>query len=112
VQAHPQVRANCGRVALQRGPLVYCLEEIDNGKNLPDLILPRDEKLAVKFEATLLGGVNMITGAAKRRRLDEWRNQLYRTDASAFENISFQAIPYFAWDNRAPGEMLVWVRDE
>ena len=112
VQAHPQVRANCGRVALQRGTLVYCLEEIDNGKNLNDLILPRDEKLTVKFEANLLGGISVVTGTAKRRQFDEWHDQLYRIDASAIENISFQAIPYFAWDNRAPGEMLVWVREK
>ena len=112
VQAHPQVRANCGRIALQRGPLVYCLEEIDNGKNLNDLILPSEEKLTVKFEPDLLGGVSVITGAAKRRQLQPWQDQLYHADRAVTEKISFKAIPYFTWANRAPGEMLVWMREE
>lgn len=111
LQAHPQVRANCGRIALQRGPLIYCLEEIDNGKNLNDLVLPREEKLAVKFEPNLLGGVSVITGSAKRRSLRQWEDKLYSTDRGASEEIFFKAIPYFAWANRAPGEMLVWMRE-
>jgi hypothetical protein len=111
VQAHPNVRANCGRAALQRGPLVYCLEEIDNGKNLNDLVLPREENLAVQFEKKLLGGVAVIIGRAKRRALDEWEGVLYRVDGSKSESISVKAIPYFAWDNRAPGEMLVWIQE-
>ena len=97
---------------MQRGPLVYCIEEIDNGKNLNDLVLQRAEKLAVKFEPDLLGGVSVITGSAKRRRLEPWQDQLYRADLSSFESVIFKAIPYFAWANRAPGEMLVWVREE
>ncbi|MGH7455281.1 MAG: glycoside hydrolase family 127 protein, partial [bacterium] len=112
MQAHPNVRANCGRVALQRGPLVYCLEEIDNGKNLNDLVLPREEKLEVKFDPDWLGGVAVITGAARRQVLDEWKDKLYRVGISKREICSLQAVPYFAWDNREPGEMLVWMREE
>lgn len=112
VQAHPNVRANCGRAALQRGPLVYCLEEIDNGQNLTDLILPREENLKVQFEKNLLGGIAVISGTAKRRALDEWEGALYRADGSKSETLPFKAIPYFVWDNRAPGEMLAWIRDE
>jgi hypothetical protein len=111
VQAHPNVRANCGRVALQRGPLVYCLEESDNGKNLNDLALPREENLAVRFEKNLLGGVAVITGTGKRRAFDGWEGALYRAEDSTQEYIAFKAVPYFAWDNRAPGEMLVWLRE-
>jgi DUF1680 family protein len=112
IQAHPNVRANCGRVALQRGPLVYCFEEIDNGKNLTDVVLPREEKLDVQFEKNLLGGVAVITGKAKRRALREWENALYKADVSTREDNGLKAIPYFAWDNREPGEMLVWIREE
>ena len=111
VQAHPQVRANCGRIALQRGPLIYGLEEIDNGKNLNDLVLASEEKLVVKFEPDLLGGVSVITGTAKRRRLAPWQDQLYRADAADTEKIFFKAVPYFSWANRAPGEMVVWMRE-
>lgn len=111
MQAHPNVRANCGRVALQRGPLVYCLEEIDNGKNLNDLVLPREGKLDVQFEKNLLGGIAVITGRAKRRALDQWENALYKTAALKIEDQELKAMPYFAWDNREPGEMLVWIRE-
>ncbi len=112
MQAHPNVRANCGRVALQRGPLVYCLEEIDNAQNLNDLVLPREENLEVHFEKNLLGGIAVITGTAKRRALDKWEGALYRADGSKSETVPFKAIPYLAWDNRPPGEMLVWIREE
>jgi hypothetical protein len=112
VQAHPTVRANCGRAALQRGPLAYCLEEIDNGQNLNDLVLPREENLKVHFEKNLLGGMAVITGKAQRRALNEWEGALYRIEGSTRENIAFQAIPYFARDNRKPGEMLVWMREK
>jgi len=112
VQAHPQVRPNCGRSALQRGPLVYCLEEIDNDKNLNDLVLPGEEKLAMKFEPNLLGGVSVVTGSAKSRRFEQWQDQLYRAGISETENVFFTAVPYFARDNRAPGEMVAWVREE
>lgn len=111
VQAHPQVRANCGRIALQRGPLVYCLEEVDNGKNLNDLVLSSEEKLTVKFESDLLGGMSVINGAAERRELQLWQDELYRADRNVTEKIFFKAIPYFAWANRAPGEMLVWMHE-
>jgi hypothetical protein len=112
MQAHPSVRADCGCVALQRGPLIYCLEEIDNGRNLNDLVLLREEKLEVSFGHDLLGGLAVITGKAKRRALDEWEGVLYKADVSRREDIALKAIPYFAWDNREPGAMLVWIREE
>jgi hypothetical protein len=111
MQAHPNVRMNCGRVALQRGPIIYCLEEVDNGKNLNDLVLPRNASLEVKYEKDLLGGVVVITGTAQHRAVEGWEGALYRADAPRFENAPIKAIPYFAWDNREPGEMLVWIRE-
>lgn len=111
VAAHPAVRQNCGRIALQRGPIVYCLEEIDHGKYLNDLILPQKAKLMSRFEPDLLNGVVSITGTALRRNLAAWQGCLYRTGASQLQEVPLRAIPYFAWDNREPGEMLVWLRE-
>jgi len=111
IEARPEVRDNVGRVALQRGPVVYCLEQADNGPALDEIFLPRDAKLSVKFEKDSLGGVAVITGKAARRDTSGWsRSQLYRPAASKPKPVPIRAVPYCVWDNRKPGEMLVWVR--
>ncbi|MDQ7052331.1 MAG: glycoside hydrolase family 127 protein [candidate division KSB1 bacterium] len=109
LQAHPAVRENCSRVALQRGPWLYCFEEADNGGPLHDLRLPARAHLQPRFESNLLGGVMTLTGTALRRDLDAWRDALYRHVPPELIETPIKAIPYYAWDNRAPGEMLVWV---
>jgi len=111
IEAHPAVRMDSGRIALQRGPLVYCLEEVDNGANLNDITLPRDGLLKVEFDESLLGGVVVITGEARRRDLSRWEGRLYQPACSASKTVPLKAIPYYAWANRAPGEMLVWIRE-
>lgn len=111
IEAHPAVRQNCGRVALQRGPVVYCLEETDNGGRLNDLCLPADLKFAVRpGRAGILAGVPLIRAKAWRRDPGDWRDKLYRAQASRLRSCAVTAIPYFLWANRAPGEMLVWIR--
>jgi hypothetical protein len=111
VQAHPRVRVNSGRVALQRGPLVYCLEEVDNGPNLNDIVLPRDAPLTAEFDEELLEGVVVLTGEARRRDVSDWENRLYQRTQSRSKAAPIKAIPYYAWANRALGEMLVWIRE-
>jgi DUF1680 family protein len=112
VYAHPNVAANVGRVALQRGPVVFCLEEEDNGRNLNALYLPREAELQAQWEEELLGGVMTIVGSARRRMENNRDGELYYTNAPHDEAVSIKAIPYFAWDNRKPGEMLMWMRGE
>ena len=111
VHAHPRVRAASGRVALMRGPLVYCIEEIDNGKNLDDIALPPASKLQAQFKRDLLGGVVTITGQAIRLSENSWTGTLYKTDHKGGESFSLRAVPYFTWCNRRPGQMLVWIRE-
>ncbi|MCK4373760.1 MAG: glycoside hydrolase family 127 protein, partial [Candidatus Brocadiae bacterium] len=111
IEAHPKVRANAGRVALQRGPIVYCLEEVDNGPNLSDIALPRTARLRAEYDEKLLGGVVVVTGKARRRDASAWRNRLYGPSASRTRSVTIKAVPYCAWANRRPGEMLVWVRE-
>ncbi len=110
IEANPHVRSNAGRVALQRGPVVYCLEEMDNGADLNDLALPRRAALTAKRDARLLGGTVAISGAARRRSQRGWRDTLYRGDPSKTTAARIRAIPYYLWANRKLGEMLVWVR--
>ncbi len=111
VRAHPRVRADAGRVALQRGPIVYCLEAADNGPNLELLSLPRDAPIDVTFRHDVLAGV--VTLGAKAERLDEssWGRALYATKGQDRAETELMAVPYAVWDNREPGEMLVWLRE-
>lgn len=102
-----EVAANRGRVALQRGPLVYCLEEVDNGPALDALALPAGG-WATDWEPELLGGCVVIRGPAQRAV--SWSDGLYRTDPPAAEEVSFQAVPFALRMNRGDGEMRVWLR--
>jgi DUF1680 family protein len=111
VEAHPKVRADSGRVALQRGPVVYCLEEVDNGADLDGVCLPRTAALRARSRRDLLGGVTVITAAARRRSPAGWTGALYRPASSKAVATRLTAVPYYAWCNRRPGEMLVWVRE-
>jgi DUF1680 family protein len=111
VEANPAVAADAGRVALQRGPLVYCLEEVDNGANLNDLILPRNAKLSAKIDRKLLGGVVVIRARARRMDRAAWKGALYRVAGSSRRAVTLEAVPYCVWDNRGPGEMLAWIRE-
>lgn len=110
VEAHPSVRFDCGKVALMRGPLVYCLEENDNGKNLWDVLLPAGASFRASFEPGLLGGVVSIAADAAGRDAAGWENALYKPAPSRYRDRKIKAIPYFAWSNREPGEMIVWIR--
>ena len=110
IEANPAVRDDCGRVALQRGPVVYCLEEADNGRGLADITLPRTAKLSARFAPGLLGGVPVVTARARRRDPRGWKKRLYSADRSPTSAVAIKAIPYFLWANRRPGEMIVWMR--
>lgn len=112
VEAHPRVRMDCGKAALQRGPLVYCLEQVDNGPELADLILPRAARLRAEQRPELLGGTVVLRGKARRRDPAAWNEALYRAGGASRRMVEITAVPYFLWANREPGEMLVWIRSE
>jgi DUF1680 family protein len=108
------VRQNAGYIALQRGPIVYCLEEADNGPQLANIALPRDANLTAEFDNDLFGGVSVITGEAIRLDPQTWPGDLYQPQSAltyTHSPISFKAIPYCFWANRQPGEMRVWIHE-
>jgi uncharacterized protein len=109
--AHPLVRQDAGCVALQRGPLVYCLEEADNPVALHTVRLPKEAPLGARFEHDLLGGVAAITGTALVADGTEWGRTLYRPQSAPLIPHPLTAIPYCAWDNRQPGQMRVWIQE-
>ncbi|WP_314519919.1 glycoside hydrolase family 127 protein [Xanthocytophaga agilis] len=106
VVANAKVEADHNKVALQRGPVVYCAEWPDytNGGVL-NLVLDKNASLTPEYKAELLGGVEVLEGSASqaKRSIDN------KVDLSA---VSFKAIPYYAWANRGSGEMAVWLATE
>jgi len=113
VMPHPDIRQTAGQTALQRGPLVYCLEEVDNGPRLANVCIPQDSELDLSLDSELFGGVAVITGKALRIEPAEASSALYRHHSRASyaeSEFIFKAIPYYLWANRDPGEMRVWIR--
>ncbi|MFV0503853.1 MAG: glycoside hydrolase family 127 protein [Lachnospirales bacterium] len=90
IEAHPFVKENRGKVALFKGPLLYCFEEIDNDVDVHNIILCND---ALKEEGVEVCGVKTIAITGKTKT-----------------GYPFKAIPYYLWNNRSKGKMEVWVK--
>lgn len=103
VEANAQVKADQDKVALQRGPIVYCAEWPDSPDgHVLDYILPEQSQLQATYSPTMVGGAEILTGEAAKVK---------RTSAGGFETspARLTAIPYYAWANRGNGEMAVWL---
>ena len=110
--SNPLVREDAGRVAVKRGPVVYCMEEADNGKNL------HLTKLCVNGEKTAEAADELgehfvrVTAEGRRMKLGDAEKQplyhLYQKEEE--EKTKLKLIPYYMWNNRGEGEMQVWIR--
>lgn len=103
VLANDQVSADTGRVALERGPLVYCIEGIDHNGRALNVALPDDAALSTQARPDLLGGITVLRGKAKAR------NRTSGVQGETTADIEFTAIPYYAWAHRGENEMEVWL---
>jgi DUF1680 family protein len=112
IYAHPDVAADAGRVALRRGPLVYCLEQVDHAVPLHRVALGDVSRLEARDEPELLGGVVTIAGTGAALDVAGWEGTLYRAEPPQAQACEIRAIPYYAWDNRAAGPMAVWLPQE
>lgn len=103
VEANEKVKDDRGKIAIERGPVVYCLEGIDNNNNLNTIILPDNAPLSVKFQPAKLNGINEISGEAIVLEI--------ATDGLSVltKKQPFTAIPYYAWSNRGINQMKVWL---
>jgi DUF1680 family protein len=103
VAANPQVKDDQGKLAVERGPLVYCVEWPDvKDKKVLNLMIPENSSLAGKFQPELFNGVYVIEGSGK---------SVARTSPTEITTSDTQVrlIPYYAWAHRGPGEMMVWI---
>jgi len=104
VKADERVEADRGRVALMRGPLVYCLEGVDHAGAARSMVLTSDMELKVENVGTILGGTRVIRARAKR--------VVGGTSAAPETKVAtLTAIPYWMWDNREAGDMTVWISE-
>jgi DUF1680 family protein len=112
LQAHPLVEEARNQVAVQRGPVVYCLEspDLEKGVAVSDVVIPCGVDLKSRHDPALLGGVTVLEGKAEAVVERAWSGELYRELApSTPRDVPVRLIPYYAWGNRGPSEMTVWM---
>ena len=114
IVAHPLVADDAGRVALQRGPIVYCLEQCDHPAPVRSMTLPDKARLTARPAPRLLGGCVVIEGTGRTPAPSGWKADLYRRAAEVGRDqpTRLRAVPYFLWDNRKAGAMTVWMARE
>ena len=117
IECNPRVVENREQVALMRGPLLYCLEQVDNTDlDLRDVVLPDEATFSVRFRPELLGSVAALSAQAGVIEPDNgWDNRLYRTvhyhvGEPQVRGMEITAVPYYGWANREAGAMQVWLR--
>lgn len=108
--AHPMVPSDTGKCAVKKGPLVYCLEQIDNGDDLAALFIDRSQPLIETMECELFDGTVRITAQGVRLDREDFGEELYRDVPPKTMPCTLSFVPYCMWGNRDPGEMAVWVR--
>lgn len=112
VRANPKVRADVGRVAVMKGPLVYCLEQLDNQENLAACYVDTTSEIQEEYREELLNGCMTLHLKGKRLSERSWQDgALYGSRKAEWEDAEFTAVPYCFWGNRMPGEMVVWLKE-
>lgn len=102
VKARSEVTEDRGKIAIERGPMLYCAEEVDNG-TVQNLILNENASFKVEFDQDLFGGTMIIKTTARKAS----RDRSGRVNLS--QEVPLKLIPYHLWSNRGPGEMTVWI---
>ena len=95
VAAHGKVNSNTGKIAFERGPLVYCAEAADNPSGVLARSLEKNETFQFEFDKALFNGTGKIVGTSKETA-----------------EAPMTLIPYYAWSHRSIGEMAVWLKAE
>ena len=111
MRANDEVRADAGRVALVRGPLVYCLEQADNGENLGQLVVDAQSPIEEIYDEDLLGGTMLLRCRGWRTGRGAGGDELYSSAPAKAAGKVLTFVPYPYWGNRGEGEMIVWVRE-
>jgi DUF1680 family protein len=111
IRAHPLVEEARNQVAVQRGPVVYCLESHDlpGSVNILDVFVPQDLQLTPRYDKSFLGGVVVLEGRTTAYKQGMWTDKLYaELTPPEKQEIDLKLIPYYAWNNRGAAHMTVW----
>jgi DUF1680 family protein len=108
MEAFPSAKDLVGKTAVQRGPLIYCAEQVDNDTPLSELIVAQGAKIVPRFQRDVLGGLVVLDVEAERAAPREWERSLYQPVTTS-RPAKAKLIPYGFWDNRKPGAMEVWL---
>jgi len=108
VASDPNVKENAGRRVIMRGPVVYCLEDVDNPCRVDQVAIAEGASFETQFRPDLLGGVTVLEVKGRQQGLVETDDGFHVESGP----VALTAIPYYAWDNREPGRMVVWVPTE
>lgn len=112
MEANPLIEDDLNQVAIQRGPMVYCLESPDlpPGLRISDVLIPSDIILTARYDQRLLDGIVVLEGKVLARPEGDWSGKLYREfQPEELKPINGRFIPYCVWQNRGPSEMSVWL---
>jgi DUF1680 family protein len=112
MEANPLVEEDLNQVAVQRGPVVYCLESPDmpSGVRISDVLIPAEMNLIARYDRRSLDGVVVLEGKALAQPKADWNGMLYReSQPKTLKSINVRFIPYCVWQNRGPSEMSVWL---
>ena len=106
IYANPAIAANSGKVALRRGPLIYCVEGVDNEDDVLGLSIAEGKIGTEEYQPELLGGVKLLkVPGVRTKRIEE----LYSNKKPEQEKVTITAVPYYTWGNRGLNEMRVWL---
>ena len=111
VYGNPRIKMNVGRIALKRGPLVYCLEQVDNSSEVGMLKLPHDAKPEAAERPDLFDGIVTVVADAVVAEIADWDGDLYRHVPPKHVATRLTAVPYYAWNNRGANRMAVWIAE-
>ncbi|KKY76301.1 glycoside hydrolase family 127 protein [Klebsiella michiganensis] len=114
IYGNPLVRHQAGQVAVQRGPLVYCLEQADNGEQLHNLQLPRDARFSTVEGKGIFARKILLQAPGYKQTAEDAENQAlwhYDRAPSSRQPQVLTFIPWFSWANRGEGEMRIWVNE-
>lgn len=112
IEANPLVEETLNQLAIMRGPIVYCLESPDlpDEVSILDMSISEKDHILARYDSRTLGGIVILEGALHTKPSADWENQLYRDyRSSGSKSIKSRFIPYYAWGNRGPSELSVWL---
>jgi hypothetical protein len=109
LRSNSNVRYNIRKACLFRGPILYCLEGVDNGDKLNQIIVNSDSKFEQKNEK--IADLDIISLSTKASRIQS-NDDLYSEEKPILKETEIKFIPYYTWSNRGENEMLVWINEK